>query len=201
MEVSLTISQGSCTALVGPSGSGKSTLLALLSGLDRPTLGTVYFQGRDLTACSDVELARIRRRIGFIFQDFALIHSLPVWENVTYALVPRGITRAARFELARGLLGQLGLDDQWSKRPGELSGGEQQRVALALALAGKPEILVADEPTSSLDPQSAEALISIFRSFREGGNTLFFASHDPKLLELADTIHELRAGKLVATTG
>src|SRR2546425_5347482 len=153
-DVSLAVPPGAFVVLTGPSGSGKTTLLALLGGLERPTRGRVFFAGRDLGDCSDVELARIRRRVGFIFQDFALIGGLPVWENITYPLIPRGVSRRQRWQRAQELLSRFGLSDKLSRRPRELSGGEQQRVSVARALAGQPEVLLADEPTSNLDDQS-----------------------------------------------
>src|SRR5690349_13837168 len=116
-DVSLEVPAGSFTLLTGPSGSGKTTLLALLGGLERPTRGQVLFAGRDLVVCSDVELARLRRRLGFVFQDFALIPGLPVWENVTYPLIPRGASAAERYRLARDLLGNFGLGDRLAARP------------------------------------------------------------------------------------
>src|SRR5438067_985679 len=127
--VSVTIAKGSFSLVTGPSGSGKSTLLTLLGGLDRPTEGQLIFEGRHLGALSDVELARFRRRIGFIFQNFALIPSLSVLENIFYPLIPRGILRRERNERARSLLAHLGLYDRESALPCQLSGGEQQRVA------------------------------------------------------------------------
>jgi putative ABC transport system ATP-binding protein len=148
-DVSLGVERGGVTVVAGPSGSGKTTLLALLGGLERPTRGQVFFEGKDLAACSDVDLARVRRRLGFIFQDFALMPNLSVGENVTYPLIPRGV--AERLQRARELLSRFGMEGKWAVRARELSGGEQERVAIARALAGGPEVLFADEPTSSLD--------------------------------------------------
>lgn len=195
-DVSFRIASGTCTAIVGSSGSGKSTLLAILGCLDRPSRGEVLFAGEDLTQCSDVELARVRRQMGFIFQDFALIPSLPVWENITYPLIPRGMPRAARYQRAKALLDQLGLAEKMTKIPSELSGGEQQRVGVARALAGHPRILLADEPTSNLDAASATALMSVFQTLLVSGATVIFSSHDSQLLALADTVLELDAGHL-----
>src|SRR6266850_4609797 len=142
-DVSLEVPSGSFTLLMGPSGSGKTTLLALLGGLERPTRGQVLFASRDLGGCSGVELARQRRRMGFVFQDFALIPGLPVWENITYPLIPRGLASAERYRRAQELLSQFGLLDKLAARPRDLSGGEQQRVAIARALAGRPEVVLA----------------------------------------------------------
>src|SRR5207244_7495097 len=139
------IAPGSFTVLLGASGSGKTTLLALLGALERQTRGKVLFEGKDLGECSDVELARIRRRMGFIFQDFALIPNLSVEENITYPLIPRGVSRADRRRRAGDLLTRFGMADTAAGRARELSGGEAQRVAIARALAGQPEVILADE--------------------------------------------------------
>jgi putative ABC transport system ATP-binding protein len=195
-EVSLSIPQGSFTVLTGPSGSGKTTLLALLGALDRPTKGEILFQGKDLSRCSDVELTRVRRRMGFVFQDFSLIAGLSVWENITYPLIPRGLRRTARYDLARALLDRLGIADKLSMRPSELSGGEQQRVAVARALASQPEVLLADEPTCHLDPVAGQGLLALFRGLHEEGKTIVLSSHDPSLVALATTVFELEAGRL-----
>jgi putative ABC transport system ATP-binding protein len=197
-DVSLEVPAGSFTLLTGPSGSGKTTLLALLGGLERPTRGQVLFAGRDLSACSDVELARLRRRMGFVFQDFALVPGLPAWENVTYPLIPRGVSRAERFRRARELLGGFGLADKLAARPPELSGGEQQRVAVARALAGRPEVLLADEPTSNLDEESGRAVVDLLRQAHGEGTTVVVSSHDPRLVAVAARVCELGAGRLEA---
>jgi putative ABC transport system ATP-binding protein len=195
-DVSLALPSGSFTVLTGPSGSGKTTLLALLGGLERPTRGQVLFAGQDLGVCSDVELARVRRRVGFVFQDFALIPGLPARENVTYPLIPRGIPRAERDRLAREWLARVGLADKLGARPGELSGGEQQRVALARALAPGPEVVLADEPTSSLDEAAGEVVIALLRQAHGEGRTVVCSSHDPRLVALATVRCTFEAGRL-----
>jgi putative ABC transport system ATP-binding protein len=196
-DVYLAIPQGSFTVLTGPSGSGKTTLLALLGALDRPTAGQVVFQGRDLGRCSDVELARARRRMGFVFQDFSLIPALPVWENITYPLIPRGVSRTARYAQAQLLLARFGLAEKLNATPKELSGGEQQRVALARALAGQPEVFLVDEPTSNLDPEAGRIVLAILKELHAQGRTVILASHEPNVLGLADRVHELAGGRLV----
>jgi putative ABC transport system ATP-binding protein len=195
-DVCLTISPGSFSVLTGPSGSGKTTLLAILGALERPTRGEVIFEARDLSRFSDMELARLRRRMGFIFQDFALIPTLPVWENITYPLIPRRIRRGQRYERAQSLLIRLGMADKLWELPKELSGGEQQRVAVARALVGHPEVLLADEPTSNLDETSAEILKSILEEFHRDGKTVILSSHDPQLVSLATKIYSLEKGRL-----
>jgi putative ABC transport system ATP-binding protein len=194
--VSIVVPAGSLTLLTGPSGSGKTTLLAVLGTLERPTAGTVLFTGRDLTWCSEAELSRVRRRVGFVFQDFALIPGLPVWENVTYPLIPRGVGSRDRRRRADELLGRLGLGDLGSVRPPELSGGEQQRVALARALSGRPEILFADEPTSNLDPTTTNVVTDVLTELLRAGTTVLVASHDPGLARLASRVYTLEAGRL-----
>jgi putative ABC transport system ATP-binding protein len=195
-DISLTIAQGSFTALAGPSGSGKTTLLALLGALERPSAGQVVFLGRDLSDFSDVALARARRRMGFVFQDFSLIPALSVWDNITYPLIPRGVSRAARYASAKALLSRFGLEGKLLARPGELSGGEQQRVALSRALAGQPEVLLVDEPTSNLDPEAGRTVLAMLEELHGEGRTIILASHDPHVIGLATRVYELERGKL-----
>jgi putative ABC transport system ATP-binding protein len=156
------------------------------------------FAGRDLGGCSGVELARLRRRMGFVFQDFALIPGLPVWENITYPLIPCGVARAERYRLARELLERFGVADKLTARPRELSGGEQQRVAVARALAGQPELIMADEPTSNLDEEAGRAVIALLQQAHAEGKTVVASSHDPRLVALATRVYELQAGRLRA---
>jgi putative ABC transport system ATP-binding protein len=195
-DVSLAIPEGSLCLLRGPSGSGKTTLLALLGALDRPTRGQVLFQERDLSKFSGTELARVRRRMGFVFQQFSLLAGLPLWENITYPLIPRGVPHRRRYEIAHGLLEQLGLLDRRLARPAELSGGEQQRGAVARALAGEPDVLLADEPVASLDPEAGAAVIDLLRQVHAQGKTVVLSSHDPELVALATQVYELKAGRL-----
>jgi putative ABC transport system ATP-binding protein len=194
--VSLPIRHGSFVVLSGPSGSGKTTLLALLGALERPTRGDILFGGRDLTRLADTELARVRRRIGFVFQDFALLPRLPVWQNVTYGLIPRGTPRQERLDHARSLLARFGLETKLQACPEELSGGELQRVAVVRALMGQPEILLADEPTSNLDPAAGSQLLAHFRDIHASGTTIVVATHDPLWRTLATDFYEMTAGRL-----
>jgi len=182
--------------LTGPSGSGKTTLLALLGALERPSSGQVFFQGRDLGGFSDVALARVRRRLGFVFQDFSLIPGLTVWENITYPLIPRGISSSVRYHRAGELLARFGLGDKIHARPRELSGGEQQRVALARALAAQPEVLLADEPTSNLDPEAGRTVLTALQQLHAEGRTVVLSSHDPRVVGVANRFYELEGGRL-----
>jgi putative ABC transport system ATP-binding protein len=195
-EVSLAIKKGSLALLCGPSGSGKTTLLALLGALEKPTSGRVIFAGRDLSGLSDAELTRVRRCAGFVFQDFSLLARLPVWENVTYPLIPRGLARRARFRLARSLLARVGLEGKLEAGVHELSGGELQRVAIARALAGDPEVLLADEPTSNLDAAASLTLMNLFQEVHARGGTIVVATHDPQWFSSATDIYHLEAGQL-----
>src|SRR5262245_23774842 len=169
VDVTLVVERGSFAVVRGPSGSGKTTLLALLGALDRPTLGRVQFDGISLETCSDVALARVRRRMGFVFQDYALVSSLTVEENVTYPLLPRGIARGERRRRAHELLTRFRMNERANARACELSGGELQRVSLARALAGEPEVLLADEPTSNLDAKTGEATLEILGELHRAG--------------------------------
>lgn len=194
--VSIEIGKGACCALAGPSGSGKSTLLALLGALDRPTTGEVEFEGQTLTGLSDIGLTRIRRRLGFVFQNFSLLPKLSVWENVTYSLVPRGAAPRQRLAAAHKLLKPLGLADRLHDRAAELSGGEQQRVAVARAMAAEPVALLADEPTSQLDRASADLLWGSFDELRRRGMTLIVCTHDPEFLARATQVIHIESGRL-----
>jgi putative ABC transport system ATP-binding protein len=198
-QVSLAIEAGACWAFTGPSGSGKSTLLALLGAIDRPTSGEICFGGKSLAKMSDVGLAGVRRRLGFLFQSFALIPRLTVWENISYPLVPRGVSRSQRLAAAREALLPLSLENRLFDRAATLSGGEQQRVALARALIGGPEAVLADEPTNQLDKRSADAVLNAFRNLLSSGGTLIIATHDPRLLTLATHVGQMSGGKLTGT--
>ncbi len=199
-DVSLTIPAGSYVVLDGPSGSGKTTLLSLLGALDRPTSGRVRFADLNLEDCSDVELARQRRRMGFIFQDFSLIPRLPTWENITYPQIPRGLSAAKRRQAADEVLSRLGLTAKADTPPEELSGGEQQRVAVARALIGEPEVIFADEPTSTLDRRAAIELAAILQEINAAGTTLVVSTHDTDLKESASLVFLLEDGRLLDDT-
>lgn len=200
-DVSLAVPRGSLTLVRGPSGSGKTTLLALLGALERPTAGAVIFDGRDLTGCSGAELTRVRRRLGFVFQEGGLLPDLSVLENVTYPLLPRGVPRAERKRRAGELLDRLGIGGRVAARARELSGGERQRVALARALAGHPEAVLADEPTAGLDESAADAVRGLFRELHAAGATIVLAAHDPAARALATEVCELAGGRIVASDG
>ncbi len=183
------------TAIVGPSGSGKTTLLNLLAGLDLPTEGGVYLGDTPLHALSEDERAGVRlRRMGFVFQQWNLIPTLTALENVAFPLLLAGWPRKARLERARELLERVGLEDRLHQPPSRLSGGEQQRVALALAL--DPAVLFADEPTGNLDLESREQVAGLLFSLGEE-RTLVLVTHDLELAQRAGRILYLKGGKLV----
>jgi len=195
-DVCLSIAPGDFVGLTGHSGSGKSTLLGLLGALDRPTSGKVLFQNRDLAGASDVELARSRRRIGFVFQSFLLLPRMPVWESVTYAMIPSGVPRRERRAVAERWFERLGIADKLDRRPDELSGGEQQRVVVARALVSNPLLLLADEPTSNLDRRSAADLIALLGELNREGLAVVVATHDPNVLTLATRTFIMDHGRL-----
>jgi putative ABC transport system ATP-binding protein len=195
-EVSLTVPRGGYCVLSGPSGSGKSTLLALLGALETPTSGEIYVLGRSLREASEAERARIRGRAGFIFQQFHLLPRLPLWENVSYPLIPRGVSPRDRYVRAEKLLEEFGLGGRARSRPEELSGGEQQRVALARAVVGEPEVILADEPTSNLDPAAASLVMEHLHRLHARGVAILLATHDPTAAPPGAAVHQLREGRL-----
>jgi putative ABC transport system ATP-binding protein len=196
-EVSVTVEAGSYSVLVGASGSGKSTLLSLLGALEEPTSGDIELLGVRLREASEAERARLRRRIGFVFQRFHLLPRLPIWENVGYPLIPRGVPSRERYTRASELLHELGLEGRERSRPEELSGGEQQRVALARAMVGAPEVVLADEPTSNLDPEAAALVLAHLQRLHAGGVTILLATHDPALAPTEAQVYRLERGRLV----
>jgi lipoprotein-releasing system ATP-binding protein len=200
-DVSLEVARGESLAIVGPSGSGKSTLLHLIGTLDRPTSGSVALNGQDLGTLDDQQLAVVRnRQIGFVFQSHYLLPQCTVLENV---LVPtlacaEAAARDGASERAARLLKRVGLGERMSHRPGELSGGERQRVAVVRALINQPQLLLADEPTGSLDQNSARELGQLLLDLnREEGVTLIVVTHAPELARRMGRVLELKEGRLV----
>jgi putative ABC transport system ATP-binding protein len=197
-DVSFSVEQGSTCAIVGPSGSGKTTLIAICAGLERPSGGSVVFDGVALQAAGEEELSRIRNQsIGFIFQSFQLLPSLTALENV---MVPAEI---AGEKLVRGraleFLGRVGLSSRLYHYPAQLSGGEQQRVAIARAFMNQPKILFADEPTGNLDAETAAGIVKLIFDLNEtSGTTLILVTHDAELTEQASRVISLRAGRLAS---
>ncbi|MBI4298990.1 MAG: ABC transporter ATP-binding protein [Chloroflexi bacterium] len=198
-DVNLDVGHRQFIAIVGRSGSGKTTLLNLLAGLDKPTAGTVLFEGRDITQMSESELIALRRqKIGFIFQSFGLLPLLSAFENIELPLRIIGVPPKVREERTREALDMVGLTNRARHRPYELSGGEQQRVAIARAVVSRPAIILADEPTGELDSANARSIFSLFKKMViDEGITILAATHDAALLEMADTVKELRDGTFV----
>lgn len=199
-NVHLHIEEGEFTAIVGPSGSGKSTLLHLIGGLDAPTAGSVILAGTDLTQLSENELIDFRlHNIGFVFQAYNLVPVLTARENVGFVMQLQGVPREERETRVRVLLEEVGLADKAESKPGKLSGGQQQRVAVARALASKPRIVLADEPTANLDSVSAANLLDIMaRLNREEKITFLFSTHDQRVIEKARRVITLVDGRVVS---
>jgi ABC-type lipoprotein export system ATPase subunit len=197
--VSFTVREGQFVVVHGRSGSGKTTLLNILGGLDLPTAGTVSAAGRDLTTAGDRDRTAFRRdEVAFVFQSFGLIPMLSAAENVGIPLRIRGVPRAEREERVRMMLNVVGLSQHALHRPNELSGGQQQRVAIARALAGRPRLLIADEPTGQLDHETGQQVIRLLRTVvRSEGLTAIVATHDPELIGLADAAIRIDDGRLV----
>jgi putative ABC transport system ATP-binding protein len=197
-DLDLTIDAGDFVAVVGPSGSGKTTLLQLLGGLDRPTSGTILFEGRDLAALREGELTRLRLdTIGFVFQQFNLIPTVTAAENVELALAPRRIPAAERAERVAELLSAVGLAPRGHHLPSQLSGGEQQRVAIARALANEPRVLLADEPTGNLDSATGEEIVNLLRLLSDDrGQTVVLITHDAGAAAGARRVVRLHDGRL-----
>ena len=195
-DVDLNIGAGEAVGLVGPSGSGKSTLLMVMAGLERPDSGTVTVAGEDLNALDEDALARFRgRQVGIVFQSFHLIPTMTALENVAVPLELAGISDAQ--ERARDELAAMGLADRLQHYPAELSGGEQQRVAVARALAPNPAILVADEPTGNLDEETGKQIIDLlFAGHKRRGGTLVLVTHDSALAVRCGRVVRLRSGRI-----
>jgi len=197
-EIDLAVTRGEAVAVVGASGSGKSTLLAILAGLDTPSAGTVELDGVELGGLDEDERARLRAmNVGFVFQSFQLLPALTALENV---MLPLELSNEAKAEeLARGILTRVGLGERLHHYPKHLSGGEQQRVALARAFVVRPKLLLADEPTGSLDAESgAEVIRLLFEMNREYGTTLVMVTHDETLAARCSRVVRLAAGRIVS---
>lgn len=195
-DVSLTVRRGAFVGVSGPSGCGKTTLLAVLGAMQRPTAGAALVDGRDLVNASEAERSRVRRRLGFAFQAAPMLRGLPLWENVTYGLVPLGEGTSRRRALGTELLVRVGLGSKTTSLPEELSGGERQRAALARALAGSPDALLVDEPTSGLDAAAGAIVLDLVAAFYAAGGTVVVASHDPAALERASDRVVLDGGRV-----
>ena len=194
--VSFELHKGEFTAIAGPSGSGKSTLLHLLGGLDRPTSGEIYLDGVALSAMKRDALSKLRlEKIGFVFQAYNLIPVLTVLENAAFVLELRGVRERERMTRARAVLAELGIEKYANQYPNRISGGEQQRVAVARAVVAEPSIVLADEPTANLDSKTSLELIDLMKHLNsERSSTFLFATHDARLLDRVNRLVTLVDG-------
>ncbi len=198
-NIELVFEQGEFTALVGPSGSGKTTLLNLIGGLDKPTAGLIYLNGKDIGSLSKHQLTKLRLyEIGFIFQDYNLIPVLTAQENVEFVMLLQKIHAKERARRALVILEEVGLGGLAHRRPAELSGGQQQRVAVARAIVSEPQLVLADEPTANLDSETGASIIELLRSLNERkGITFIFSTHDPMVMERAQRVIRLKDGQII----
>ncbi len=197
-NVDLDLHEKEFTAIAGPSGSGKSTLLHLLGGLDRPTSGEILLEGQPMSGLSKDQLAKLRMTsIGFVFQAYNLIPVLTVLENTAFVLELQGVAKVDRLERARRILGELGVAQYADQFPSRISGGEQQRVAVARAVVSEPAIVLADEPTANLDTATSIELIDLMRRLNtDKGSTFLFATHDSRLLDRVSRVVTLVDGRI-----
>jgi putative ABC transport system ATP-binding protein len=201
-SVTVTIRTGEFAAIAGPSGSGKSTMLAIAGTLERPTAGQVRVAGLAVDGLPDHALSGVRAaRIGFVFQQFFLIPALTAVENVATGLLYRGVPARQRRQAAADALAEVGLTDRAGHRPAELSGGECQRVAIARALVGRPAVILADEPTGSLDSAASAGILGLLAELNRRGATILVVTHNPQIAEAAGRVIRLRDGRIEHDSG
>ena len=197
-QVSIRVEPGEYVAITGPSGCGKSTLLHLLGCVDRPSSGSLLFDGRDVAGLGESERSRIRlTRIGFVFQRFFLLPMLTAWENVELPQAEAGVRHAERRHRTRELLAYVGLADRVDHRPSQLSGGEMQRVAIARALANRPPLLLADEPTGELDDATGDQIVDLFDRVHADGTAIVVVTHNPAVAARAGRRLAMKSGRVV----
>jgi putative ABC transport system ATP-binding protein len=199
--VDLRIDQGELVAIVGPSGSGKSTLLHVMGTLERPSGGVVRIAGEDTSTMSDTQLSGLRaRRLGFVFQQFFLLDGLTVLDNVADGILYRGGRLAERRRLAESAIERVGLGHRQGHRPNQLSGGEQQRTAIARALAGHPALVMADEPTGNLDSAAGASILELMRELHDEGTTIVVITHDADVAAAMERRVEIKDGRVIGDT-
>ena len=199
-DVTLGIAPGKITAIYGPSGCGKTSLLSIISGLDSQYQGNLYFKNQNMRDFSERDLTYFRKaHIGFVFQNFNLIPHQSVLENVKMPLYVKNMTDKEMVDIAERELSRLGIGDFIKKNFKQLSGGQKQRVAIARALVNNPEMIVADEPTGSLDSQSQENVLEIFKELAEAGKTVIIVTHNPEVADYADVVIKMKDGEVVET--
>jgi len=198
--VNLEINPGSFSTIMGPSGSGKSTLMYLLGLLDTPSNGKIYLQGQETSGFSDDRLAGVRgKKIGFIFQQFNLLQNLTALENVMLPMIFQGVPEEKRKEKAKQLLESVNLGKRMNHRPSEMSGGEQQRIAIARSLVNDPEILIADEPTGNLDSTTGKTVMEILTKLhKEQKKTIVVVTHDPNIAQYSQNVIHIQDGQIVS---
>tara|TARA_Y100000817_G_scaffold71882_1_gene55019 strand:- start:9194 stop:9892 length:699 start_codon:yes stop_codon:yes gene_type:complete len=198
-DVNLSVQKGEFLAVIGRSGSGKTTLLNVIAGLDHPTTGKIMINDQDISNFSDHQMTQLRRHhIGFVFQSFGLLPLMSAAENIELALRIAGNNAKQRRERTRELLELVGLENRSQHRPYELSGGEQQRVAVARAIANNPPLIIADEPTGELDSNTGQQIFTLLRKVAESGVTVITATHDPFVIDHVDRVVEMNDGKLLS---
>ncbi|NEO59358.1 MAG: ABC transporter ATP-binding protein [Moorea sp. SIO4G2] len=197
-NINLIIEQGEYCSIMGTSGSGKSTTMNIIGCLDQPTSGRYYLDNLDVSALTDVELAKIRnRKIGFVFQQFHLLPKMTALDNVILPMVYAGMPKAERRERAEEALKRVGLENRMYNKPNQLSGGQQQRVAIARAIANNPVLLLADEPTGALDSRTTGEVMELFGELNASGITLVMVTHEPEVARLTKRIVWFRDGEVV----
>ncbi len=196
-DIKLEVQEGEYVAIIGPSGAGKSTMLNILGCLDRPTRGAYFLKGDDVAQMNDAQLSHIRKtRIGFVFQSFQLISHLSVLENVELPMFYARISKRQRRKKCMEIIERVGLGKRWKHRPNELSGGENQRAAIARALANDPAMILADEPTGNLDSATSTEIMSILHELHDSGRTIVLITHDQEIAAAAPRRVSLRDGQL-----
>lgn len=200
--IDITVKEGEFVAIVGESGSGKSTLMNIIGALDRPTEGSYYFNGEDISKLNDRKLSLIRnKQIGFVFQNFNLIPRTSALKNVELPMMYAGKSRKERTKRAMELLETVGMEDRSDHNPNELSGGQKQRVAIARAMSNDPALILADEPTGALDTKTGRIVMDIFHQLHKSGKTIVLITHSPELAKETERIITISDGCIISDTG